>query len=230
MTEQNKKQFVDKWGFSIDYSNIARTALIDMIKEDKNKPIEVLELGCAMGSTLNRIKRFWPNARIHGVEYDPGVAEVAAHITDIIQGDVENMVIPYEQKQFDYIICADVLEHLRDPEATVRRFMPYLKDDGHFLISLPNIRHHAVLSMIALQGRFDYGDSGILDRTHVKFFTRDTAIEMLESAGLKVLKVDRNYNGQVGENEFVTRLVQTFDVSDPEELNVFQYYFLAKKR
>lgn len=230
MTERNKKQFVDKWGFSIDYSNIARTALIDMIQEEKNKPIEVLELGCAMGSTLNRIKRFWPNARIHGVEYDPGVAEVAAHITDIIQSDVENMVIPYEQKQFDYIICADVLEHLRNPEATVRRFMPYLKDNGHFLISLPNIRHHAVLSMIALQGRFDYGDSGILDRTHVKFFTRDTAIEMLESAGLQVLKVDRNYNGQVGESEFVTRLAQAFDVFDPEELNVFQYYFLAKKK
>lgn len=230
VSDQNKQLFEKKWGFTIDYSNIARTGLIEMIEEDKSKPIEVLELGCAMGSTLNRIKRLWPNAKIHGVEYDPKVAEVASHITDIRQGDVENMVIPYEQKQFDYIICADVLEHLRDPEATVRRFMPYLKDDGHFLISLPNIRHQAVILMLALQGRFDYDDSGILDRTHIKFFTKDTAIEMLERAGLEVLKVERNYNGESGESEFITKLTDAFEVNDPEELKVFQYFFLAKKR
>ncbi len=229
LTEVNRKVFADKWDCNIDYSNNARTGIIELITADKDKPIEVLELGCAMGSTLNRIKRLWPNAEVHGVEYVDSVARIGGSITDIIQGDVENMRIPYAHKQFDYIICADVLEHLRDPQATLERFMPYLKDDGFFIISLPNIRHFAIIMMLALEGRFDYADSGILDATHLKFFTRDTAKEMIERAGLKVLNIQRNYNGHPEDNEFITRLSQVFEVMDPEELKVFQYYFVAAK-
>ena len=230
LPEKNRKLFAKKWGCNIDYSNNARTGLIEMISAKNDMPIEVLELGCAMGSTLNRIKRLWPSAKVHGIEYDESVARIGGSITDIIQGDVENMEIPYEKKQFDYIICADVLEHLRDPEAAIKRFMPYLKDDGYFLVSIPNVRHYAVIEMLALRGRFDYDDSGILDRTHIKFFTRDTAIEMLEKAGLKILDMRRNYNGHPEDNEFITRLSSCFNVADSEELKVFQYYFLASKR
>jgi 2-polyprenyl-3-methyl-5-hydroxy-6-metoxy-1,4-benzoquinol methylase len=229
LTEQNRDRFADKWDCNIDYSNNARTGIIELINADKEKTIEVLELGCAMGSTLNRIKRLWPNAKVHGVEFVDSVARIGGKITDIIQGDVENMVIPYSQKQFDYIICADVLEHLRDPQATIRRFMPFLKDDGFFIISLPHNSHYAVVMMLMLDGRFDYADSGILDATHLKFFTRDTAKEMIESAGLKVLNIQRNYNGHPEDNEFIARLSTVFDVIDPEELKVFQYYFVAEK-
>ena len=199
-----------------------------MMEADKGKPIEVLELGCYMGSTLSRIKRLWPDAYVHGVEYVGPVADIGATINDIIRGDVETMDIPYRSGQFDYIICADVLEHLRDPEEALRRFIPYLKPGGQFIISLPNIRHYGVIEMLALFGRFDYSDSGILDRTHLKFFTRDTAIEMIERSGLKVEEVRRNYNGDSGDNAFITALSQAFKVSDPEELKVFQYYFRAR--
>ncbi len=229
LTEENRERFVKKWDCNIDYSNNARTGIIELISADKEKPIEVLELGCAMGSTLNRIKRLWHNAEVHGVEYVGSVARIGGKITDVIQGDVESMGIPYTRKQFDYIICADVLEHLREPQATLERFTPYLKDDGFFIISLPNIRHYAVIMMLMRDGRFDYADSGILDATHLKFFTRDTAKEMIESAGLKVLSIQRNYNGHPEDNEFITKISEAFDVIDPEELKVFQYYFVAAK-
>ena len=227
-SENSRQQFISKWGCDIDYSNVARDGIIEMMEADKGKNIEVLELGCAMGSTLSRIKRLWPMANVHGVEYVDAVAEIGGTISDIIQGDVETMDIPYAQGQFDYIICADVLEHLRDPEGALRRFIPYLKPDGEFIISLPNIRHYGVIEMLALFGRFDYSDSGILDNTHLKFFTRDTAIEMIEKAGLKVKDVRRNYNGESGDNPFITALAQNFKVADPEELKVFQYYFRAR--
>lgn len=226
--EKNKKKFAEKWGCNIDYSNNARGSLIELIEADEEKAIEVLELGCAMGSTLSRIKRMWPSAHVQGVEYDASAARIGASINDIIQGDVENMQIPYEPGQFDYIICADVLEHLRDPENALRRFLPYLKDNGRFIISLPNIRHHAVVELLALSGRFDYGDSGILDRTHLKFFTKDTAIDMIENAGLLVERVERNYNGHPEDNEFINKLTRAFNVYDPDDLKVFQYYFVAK--
>ncbi|WP_196229274.1 bifunctional glycosyltransferase/class I SAM-dependent methyltransferase [Butyrivibrio fibrisolvens] len=225
-----KEKFVNKWGFNIDYSNTPRDGIIKLITADPNKPIEVLELGCAMGSTLNRIKRLWPHSAVHGIEYVNEVARVGGYISDIIQGDVENMVIPYSLKQFDYIICADVLEHLRNPLGALKRFIPYLKDDGRFIISLPNIRHFGVLMMLILDGRFDYQDDGILDSTHLKFFTKDTAIEMIEDAGLLVETIERNYNGHPEDNDFIIRAKESLDISMPNELKVFQYYFVARKK
>ena len=230
MLEQGKQIFKEKWGCHIDYFNNARTELINMIKADRRENIEVLELGCAMGGTLNMIKRLWPLANVHGVEYDANVVRIGSSVTDIIQGDVENMQIPYSHNQFDYIICADVLEHLRKPETAIMRFLPYLKDNGYFIISLPNVRHYAVVMMLALLGRFDYADAGILDSTHLKFFTKDTALEMMDRAGLKVIMMNRNYNGHPEDNEFISRLTQAFEVVDAEELKVFQYYFLAVKK
>lgn len=226
---RNKEIFIKKWGCNIDYSTRARNELISFIKADRDKPIEVLELGCSMGSTLNRIKRKWPNSQVHGIEYVDSVARIAGSITDVIQGDVENMDITYSPKQFDYIFCADVLEHLRDPEGTLKRFMPYLKDDGRFIISLPNVRHYSVSLSLALWGRFDYGDEGILDRTHLRFFTLPTAREMIEHSGLKILEVQKNYNGHPEDNDYITKLKECFNVEDPDELKVFQYFFVASK-
>ncbi len=227
--KRGKEASVKKWNCDIDYSNYARTELIEMITATKDKPIEVLELGCAAGCSLYRIRRLWPNSKVHGVEYVENIAQIGATMADIIQGDVESMIIPYNKKQFDYIICADVLEHLRDPQATIERFIPYLKDDGHFLISLPNVRQYAVVKLLALYGRFDYMDYGILDKTHLKFFTKDTAIEMLKKAGLIVERIERYYNSEPEENEFIDTLSQFFDVKDKDEMRVYQYYFLAKK-
>lgn len=226
----NKKELKAKWGFDAAYSSGVRTNLLDMIDKEADSSFEVLELGCAMGTNLNRIEFHWPNSKACGIEYDPEVVRVAGKTSNVIRGDVENMVIPYEKGKFDYIICADVLEHLRDPEAALRRFTPYLKDDGYFLISLPNIRYFGVLMNLALLGRFDYEDSGILDRTHLKFFTRDTAIEMLERAGLEVVRMERNCNHPEDAEKIIEKLSGCFELKDGEELKVFQYYFLAGKR
>ncbi len=230
LIKKNKDRFVDKWGFNIDYSSAPRDEVIKLIDADRHKPIEVLELGCAIGSTLNRIKRLWPDSEVHGIEYVNEVVRVGSCISDIIQGDVESMEIPYEPKQFDYIICPDVLEHLRDPQGALRRFLPYLKDDGCFIISLPNIRHFGVLMMLMLDGRFDYQEDGILDSTHLRFFTMDTAKEMIEGVGLLIEKIERNYNGNSEDNEFIRKAKESFDIAVPDELKVFQYYFVAKKK
>ncbi|SDA41934.1 Ubiquinone/menaquinone biosynthesis C-methylase UbiE [Butyrivibrio sp. INlla18] len=227
--QKNRKLLKDKWNCELGYSSDVRSKLIEMITEDKEDKIEVLELGCALGGTLNRIKFLWPEAGVHGVEYTSEIVKIAGSVTDVIQGDVENMEIPYQKEQFDYIICADVLEHLRNPEDTLKRFLPYLKKNGYFIISLPNVRYYAVCVMLMQFGRFDYADSGILDRTHLRFFTKDTAIEMIENCGLKIVSMDRNYNGNAGDDEFIEKIKKTFDVVDPEEFKAFQYYFKAQK-
>nr|WP_297705516.1 DUF3880 domain-containing protein [uncultured Butyrivibrio sp.] len=225
-----KKIFRDKWGFNADYSNNPRKDIINLISENEDAELKILELGCAMGGTLNRIKRIWTKAKTYGVEYDNAVVEIAKTMGNVIQGDIENMDIPYEKGKFDYIIYADVLEHLRNPEDTIKRFLPYLKDSGHIIVSLPNIRNHAVMQLLLLHGRFDYEDEGILDRTHLRFFTRDTAIKMLESSGFNVERIERNYNKCPERVEFIEQLKKAFEVFDSEELRVFQYQFLCRKK
>ncbi|WP_027216539.1 methyltransferase domain-containing protein [Butyrivibrio fibrisolvens] len=227
---ESRKYLQEKWEVDLTYSSEVRKEIIEMIHRDITESFGVLELGCALGSTLNRIKFSWPNSNVHGVEYVDGAARIAGSIIDVIQGDVENMDIPYSEGQFDYIICADVLEHLRNPEETIKRFLPYLKDNGYFIISVPNVRYYAVLMMLMQYGRFDYADSGILDRTHLRFFTQATAREMLEKCGLDILEIKKNYNGNDQDDEFVNRLKENFEVDDIDGLKVFQYFFLAKRK
>ena len=229
LTKAGSERFRKKWGYSIDYSSSARSELIAMIDHTEKERIRVLELGCAAGATLQRIKHQWKAAEVLGIEYDPEVARLGATMADIRQGDVESMEIPYEKESLDYIICADVLEHLRDPEQTILRFLPYLKKDGYFIISLPNVRNYAVVAMLLQYGRFDYADFGILDRTHLRFFTRDTAVEMLERSGLKVELIQRNYNGAPEQIAVIEKMKEAIDIEDADELRVFQYYFKCRK-
>ena len=78
-----------------------------------------------------------------------------------------------------YIILADVIEHLHNPEETLARLIPYLKKDGSFLCSIPNLMHMSVISPL-LQGRFDYTEAGILDKTHLRFFTLDSIVKLFQ--------------------------------------------------
>ena len=87
--------------------------------------------------------------------------------------------------RFEVVVCADVLEHLLDPAAALLRVKAALAPGGKVLASIPNVAFYGVRLRL-LSGRFDYTDTGILDRTHLRFFTRRTARELLEGAGLKV--------------------------------------------
>lgn len=90
---------------------------------------------------------------------------------------------------FDFIIFADVLEHLRFPLHTLVNFRKYLKKDGKIFISVPNIANYRV-RMNLLIGRFDYTEIGILDKTHIRFFTKKTIKQIINDAGLKMEKID----------------------------------------
>jgi len=90
----------------------------------------------------------------------------------------------------DCVIFSDVLEHTSDPWAVLRRWRSVLAPGGTLVVSLPNVAHKSVLRPL-LRGRFDYADEGVLDRTHLRFFTRVTAIEMIEACGFEVITFAR---------------------------------------
>lgn len=140
----------------------------------------VLEIGCGTGGTLQWLKRVKNCTWVGGVELNEEAASIAKDKLDFfISGNVERMVLPLEKCSLDLILCLDVLEHLVDPWLTVKNLTKLLKPGGALIVSLPNIMHRSALFPLLLHDRWDYTMSGILDRTHLRFFTRKTAIELV---------------------------------------------------
>lgn len=156
------------------------------ILEREKRPVKILDAGTASGY-LGKIL----TARGHsvtGIERDPAAAESAREYYDSLQvADLETFEFP-DRGQFDYIIFADVLEHLRDPAAVLRSCIPALNADGKIIVSVPNIAN-LLIRLSLLFGKFDYMDRGILDRTHFRFFTLRSLKKTLNEVSCNVVKV-----------------------------------------
>ena len=100
------------------------------------------------------------------------------------EADIESHVVP---GSLDLLLCLDVLEHLVDPWATMRRLSPLLAPGGLCIVSVPNIRNWKFIARLAWSGDFHYRDAGLLDRTHLRFFVRETAQELATVGGLDLV-------------------------------------------
>lgn len=151
--------------------------------------LDVLDVGCGFATTAERIRR--KGNRVWGIESSSEAAAVARkRIDHVIEADLQGAAAIGDQR-FDAIIFADVLEHLAWPIGVLARYAKLLKPGGSVIVSLPNVGLWSV-RLSLLFGRFHYADSGVLDRTHLRFFTRSSAVEMLRAAGLEPVR--RTYN------------------------------------
>lgn len=165
----NAKRFADKWGFSADYSNFVRTDLIGMMV-DTPAPLNILEVGCACGATLLKLGQRYPRARLFGVERNAQAAAIAGQVAQVRAADIEQGPFPFENQLFDSILFPDVLEHLHEPGRVLQEARARLLPGGHVLASIPNLMYYKVVDEL-IHGRFTYREAGILDRTHLRFFT-----------------------------------------------------------
>lgn len=148
----------------------------------------VLDVGCATGDVAAALQE--RGCHVVGIELDPVAAERARpRCEHVVVGDVETMDLAeaLERRRFDVILCLDVLEHLRDPVATLRRLVPFLDDGGRVVASIPNVAHGA-LRLSLLAGRFAYVDCGLLDRTHLHFYDAESVDRLFADAGLYVVE------------------------------------------
>lgn len=228
--KKNKIKFREKWGFDIGYYTIARSALISLIRKDANEPMRVLEVGCGGGATLSKIQYLFPNAEVRGIELVENVAKLGTNQIDIISGDIETMQLPYEKQYFDYIILADVLEHLYNPEAVLQKLKAYLRvGGGQFLCSIPNLMYKTVI-LALLRGEFQYEEAGILDRTHIRFFTWNSICQMLCRCGLVPTDLSlSNVNERLDEKdeELLQAIYNLPHIAPQECFETYQYIFSA---
>lgn len=117
--------------------------------------------------------------RIRTVRSRPGVDH-------FVSGSYPEALPP---RQFDAIVFNDVLEHLVDPWSALRESKSFLTDGGMVIASIPNVRHYSVIKPLVVSGRFEYQDAGLLDRTHLRFFTFTSSVDLFESTGFRVTHV-----------------------------------------
>jgi 2-polyprenyl-3-methyl-5-hydroxy-6-metoxy-1,4-benzoquinol methylase len=152
----------------------------------------LLETGCANGrfsGVLNEL-----GCTVVGVEIDPNAAAQAAKVCDqVIIGNLEDTETLHQiPGGFDVILFGDVLEHMVQPWEVLRSLRDRLNPEGYLVVSLPNVAHWDV-RMGLLRGRFDYQRTGLLDATHLRFFTRRTAYELIEESGYKITKSNDSF-------------------------------------
>ncbi len=150
----------------------------------------ILEVGCADGHLGAALKHQTPDRTVFGIECQSDVAERAAERLDrVFALDIVTDDPPLEPHSLDCILFGDVLEHLVDPEAVLRRYRRFLAPKGSVLASIPNLQHHALLAAL-LSGDFQYARAGLLDSTHLRFYTGSTILKLFLDAGYEPTMLD----------------------------------------
>lgn len=188
-------------------------------------PLGVLEVGCGDGATGRLAREAGKCDRYVGVELFPDAAEKARrHLHEVIVGDVETVALPWAPASFDALILSEVLEHLISPELALARLAPLVRPGGVVLASSPNVSHWRVVREL-LAGRFELADSGVFDRTHMRWFTPRSFRELFEDAGFEVMSV-----GPVTPFAARTRLISRLTCGRIDHLFMTQISLEGRKR
>ena len=147
----------------------------------------VLDVGCGIGLTGRQLRERGKAKVVFGVEKNPEAAQKAEAVLDQVWvGDVEETELPFSANSLDCILLGDVLEHLADLWQTLKKLSGLVKGGGAVVASIPNVRYWRIVRDLLLRGRWEYTDEGILDRTHLRFFTRRSITELFKGAGLAI--------------------------------------------
>lgn len=184
---------MSKYDTEVDLANegTSHAQIVDLVGHNKR----VLDVGCASGYLAAVLKEH--GCVVDGAEMDPGAAaEAAVHLERVVVGDLEAMDLrkEFDGRQYDVVVFGDVLEHLRDPLPTLRQSRGLLARGGSVVVSVPNIAHGAI-RLSLLRGEFTYRQLGLLDNTHVRFFTRDNLELLMRQAGFVMVDTRRTVAG-----------------------------------
>lgn len=161
-----------------------------MLQGVPGQPARVLELGCAGGAFGGALKARHPGVHVTGIEPGQAAAEVAAtRIDRVIASRLEEVDFAAEglaPGTFDLVVAGDVLEHMVNPWAALVRVRPLIAPGGCLLACLPNVRNFQLIVALALEGRFEYAERGLLDITHLRFFTLGEIRRMFEQTGYRL--------------------------------------------
>ena len=212
------------------YQQEPRKELLELIPI-KNRNGNMLEIGAGAGDTLLYAKENNYAQNIYGVELCKieNSNQTSEIFSNFIIGNIEDLKLPFEKESFNIIICGDVLEHLIDPYTVLNKLKEYLTDDGVIIASIPNIREFKTMKKIFFQGDFKYEESGILDKTHLRFFTKKNIIELFKNQGFNIIDIISSNKGMAMRYLKRLRIFKLFLQIFFEEFVTVRYFIIAEK-
>ncbi|WP_339735842.1 glycosyltransferase [uncultured Gimesia sp.] len=198
----------------------------------------ILDLGCGTGRLGESVK-LRQSSQVTGVELDPLAAQDARKRLDrVVQHDIEMLSHEFSEAEFDCVVCADVLEHLKSPEQILRQIANWLTSEGTIVASIPNVRNQSVLAGL-IEGNWTYERAGLLDQTHYRFFTRREIEKLFFRAGYQIDQLqivpgpgyqqwqEQGYPGKV---QIGSLHIDGLPPEEVEEFYAYQYLITATKR
>jgi len=221
--------------YAAKYDDNPRMDLIESIKEAHGK---VLEIGCGAGATGLLVKQKFPDTIYVGLELNEKAADIAkTRLDKVITANIEQANLEQfgiEKGSFDMIICADVLEHLYDPWKVLHTLRDYLKPNGKVLASIPNTQNIGLILQL-LSGNWTYMKYGLLDATHIRFFTLKEIYTLFSSTGYQIINwhsiLQRNIEQERWPKDIDFGRIVLRDVTKEEAIMfyTFQYIVIAQK-
>lgn len=176
------------------YFSTPRVELVELVNRTG---LKVLDIGCGAGDTGKRLLDAGKAKWVTGIELISERGKAARSIlNEVYIGDIEEMKFDWKSGDFDCFIFGDVLEHIGDPWSLLKRLRPFLAKDGMVVASIPNVKHWPVVVNLIFHDEWRYTESGVLDITHLRFFTRRTAIRLFSEAGYSVEYIRSTFNGR----------------------------------
>ncbi|GJQ58188.1 MAG: methyltransferase domain-containing protein [Candidatus Scalindua sp. AMX11] len=210
----------------------------DLIQFITVPPQRVLEIGCGAGATGAALKQKFHGVEYTGLESEENVADIArTRLDKVFTGSIEKVQLQsfgLSKEYFDIIICGDVLEHLYDPWKTLSLLHDYLKPKGVILLSIPNVQNiNNIINLI--NGHWTYRENGLLDATHIRFFTLQEIVKMLSGTGYKLTQckgvMDPKLQSDTWPKNFNFGNFEIKNMTQREAFNFssFQYLIVAQK-
>lgn len=170
------------------YYQTQRNEMLPFIPEGAK---DFLEIGCGAGTFGSMLQERISGARVVGVEAHPVAADEARkRLAAVIEGPIEEVLTTIGDASVDCVVCNDVLEHLVDPWTVLRSLRGKLRPNGTVVSSIPNVRHFPVFKSYFIDGDWRYEEDGVLDRTHLRFFTCQSIRRMYEECGYRVDRME----------------------------------------
>ena len=206
----------------------------EILSEVPKSALNILDVGCGAGVLGRELKMLDDRRKVIGIELNEDACRHAYSTLDHVYcADVDIFNPPFTQEEFDCIIFADILEHLVDPWNITKRYTAFLKPDGYIVASVPNVQNITVVEDL-IKGRWQYQDAGILDSTHLRFFTKASLNDLFSGAGLTIRNIKHVINPPLdmqkvkeSGNKYRQGNLEIADLTQSELLNLFTYQFIV---
>jgi 2-polyprenyl-3-methyl-5-hydroxy-6-metoxy-1,4-benzoquinol methylase len=205
-----------------DYFECAREEMLEFVPPSART---ILEVGCGAGGFGGALRR-QGQREVWGVEVNPAVAKRAASQLDRVLVGEFPTVVELPERYFDCVVFNDVLEHMIDPWGALRATRRLLTEGGVVVASIPNVRYLPLLYKLLVRGDWTYAPSGVLDSTHLRFFTVKSMREMFDRMGYDVIRIE----GLFADTRWQVKVLELLLPGFVREAKYIDYAVVARPR